>query len=1123
MTLGERTPANSQWEHRPLSSGKESVGRCWDCGWRIAVPVVALLVLAFGSPPAQAQDSDLAIEATAAPNDLPAGGEIIYTITVTNQGPSDAPDVQVVVTLSDSVAYLADNAFGVYDAGPPQTVTCDLGDLAVGVSTSFWLKSFVPADFLIGKPGVEEIGAATLNINAVVSSANTDPDSSDDLAYGSAFVQDEADLVVTKIGLPGEVQAGEEFTYTIFVDNFGPSYARGVYIEDDILSSGEFEIVEIVEDVFRNDEVTSIVADPPESAMIRGDLREALEPFGFGGNHTGRWQVRITLTAMEAQAVTNVVRAYTAANSDAPVQWESGTPDPDTSNNIAVASVDVSAVADIRFWTSGITGHDDDPDPVIAGELLDYSIRVHNDGPSTATNVRVFENLPAGVQIVDITSSSGDCNYGTPGDPLDPTWCILDELDEGESHTVHIFVRVPPDMPFNPLVPCTAPPPYCAGRMFADAYFVSDQFDPDLSNNLQGESTDVHFEADLQVFNSDNPDTVRAGEALTYEVVVDNAGSSTARDVGLLDNLPDEVTFISASLFQDPDVQCVYLEASHQVLCELGDLEPGTPPLGQRNILIEVLVNPDVPAGTIMTNSAQVFTFQTYDPDDGNNTETEETTVLSQAVLTVEKTASALNPKAGSDLTYTITVTNNGPSDALNVEVIDLLPAGVHYVADSDACVEGPAGTLTCRPAGLEPDYVLSAGESVSFDVQVEVDATAECNAQIENSVSVTADNAETVFDSAIVRIGCAADLRITKFGKPDREVQAGEVLEYTVIVDNLGPGMAEDVAVFDLLQSSGRFDLIDVISDRDAICGGIPGPPAATALPAAPWPPADPPPAFGVDPTTGVAGIDRRLELNCILNDPLLPLAADGPPNTGRWIITVRVRAAEQQTINNVADVLCTSDELDYSNNHAEVENAITEAADIAITKTADPVEVFAGDSLTYTLSITNNGASTATNVVVEDALPAGLTITDVSTSQGTPIQGTPGDPAAPTTVILGEMAAGATAAIAIVVSTTETTTIGPLTNTASAHADQFDPIVGNNVAQITTTIQPPEPAAQETPPAGSPFEVFLPVAPLLPFPACGISLCGGGMVSMMPVLMLTYWSLRSAHRRRGRRRRGR
>lgn len=87
------------------------------------------------------------------------------------------------------------------------------------------------------------------------------------------------------------------------------------------------------------------------------------------------------------------------------------------------------------------------------------------------------------------------------------------------------------------------------------------------------------------------------------------------------------------------------------------------------------------------------------------------------------------------------------------------------------------------------------------------------------------------------------ADLKITKFGKMDDRVRAGEVLTYTVIVDNLGPSWASKAAVKDIIQTGGTFDFIDVRSDRAAVCKVLPAGlvPTTVNLAAAAWPVVDP------------------------------------------------------------------------------------------------------------------------------------------------------------------------------------------------------------------------------------------------------------------------------------------
>jgi uncharacterized repeat protein (TIGR01451 family) len=136
--------------------------------------------------------------------------------------------------------------------------------------------------------------------------------------------------------------------------------------------------------------------------------------------------------------------------------------------------------------------------------------------------------------------------------------------------------------------------------------------------------------------------------------------------------------------------------------------------------------------------------------------------------------------------------------------------------------------------------------------------------------------------------------------------------------------------------------------------------------------------------------------------------------------------------------------------------------SADLTLSKTDIPDPVVLGSSLTYTITVTNNGPDTAAGVVVTDALPAGVTFVSASPSQGT-CSGT-------TTVTcdLGSLGAGASATVTIVVTPTRGTT---LSNTASVTGAETDPDTANNSATATTTIDGPDlvEAAVSNPPAGA------------------------------------------------------
>ncbi len=214
-----------------------------------------------------------------------------------------------------------------------------------------------------------------------------------------------------------------------------------------------------------------------------------------------------------------------------------------------------------------------------------------------------------------------------------------------------------------------------------------------------------------------------------------------------------------------------------------------------------------------------------------------------------------------------------------------------------------------------------------------------------------------------------------------DGQVRAGEILTYTVIVDNLGPSWAAGVSLKDVMRSSGTFTVIGLDSDRDMSCSSEP-----------------------TDINNLPLTVTNNLDIDCTLSQDLEVLAAQGFPNPGRWTLTMYVTADQTQDIDNVADVLSASSDPDPSNNHAYVEHEITDVADLDVTKSfraerqisgspgvmfnnavlgqafpsagysADLDLVTAGRRIEYTLRVTNKGPSDAENVVLTDRLPGGV-----------------------------------------------------------------------------------------------------------------------------------------------------
>jgi uncharacterized repeat protein (TIGR01451 family) len=258
------------------------------------------------------------------------------------------------------------------------------------------------------------------------------------------------------------------------------------------------------------------------------------------------------------------------------------------------------------------------------------------------------------------------------------------------------------------------------------------------------------------------------------------------------------------------------------------------------------------------------------------------------------------------------------------------------------------------------------------------------------------------------------ADLRVLKDCKPDDPMLAGDEATCTISVENLGADPAMTVTAVDDYTSDGTFDF-GIVTTSAGTCTTT-------------W-----------NPQVGAGTVTCEL----------------GSMQPGDVVtIEIPVTANMAQNISDQVTVSSITPDPDPANNVAEDEIEVIPVADLALTKTAAPEPVIAGTQLTYDLEVTNNGLSTAVNVVIEDVLPAEVTIDSVSSSGGTCSAGVPGDGTQPTTCTFGTLAAGGSATMQIVV-TVEPHVLGILDNDARVYSDVYDPDNSNDQATTATTVE--------------------------------------------------------------------
>ena len=663
-----------------------------------------------------------------------------------------------------------------------------------------------------------------------------------------------------------------------------------------------------------------------------------------------RVRVRVSPDLVPGSVFTNVAAA------------SSPTPDLNTSNNRAevVTRVGAPGEADVEVEKSS------PPISIVTGENVTYTIVVRNAGPATATGVTLTDTLPAGFTLVSATPSQGSCS---------DTICSLGTLAPATSATVT-------------LVATTS----ATGVFVNTATVVAAEPDPIPANNTATQPTTVATadQADL-VIEKLGPAILAPGSSSFYSIRVTNRGPAAAMNVSVLDPLPAGVTFVGNT------GACVT-----PFPCQFDSLQPGD------SVTIQTAFTVDAALATPATliNTASVASL-TPEADAGNNSGSVTTEIQASpsADLVLIKRDSPDAVVAGTALSYTLALSNRGPSAASNVTVTDVLPAGVTLIAatSTQGTCTGTT-TITCQ-VGTMP-----AGSAVLIGILATAPPNVPSPNPMVNSASATAsdpvdpnpaNNAATETTTVLAAI---ADLAITK--TLTTSAIPGLAVSYTLVVTNNGPSAVTGASVTDAFPGTLTAVSWTCTADAGSACGAASG--------------------------TGSIATTVDLESG----------------DSATFTVTATIVSSAIGMLSNTATIGAPAGATDPNpaNNSAVSSVPLVPSADLQVAKSG-PVQVVAGGSVTYTITVTNAGPSDAVGVTLADPAPAGLTFV----SGGGSCSSYP--------CALGPLPAGGTpvSASATFAIPPGYTTPDPIVNTATVTSTTPDPAAGNNSATATSAIAAP------------------------------------------------------------------
>lgn len=910
-----------------------------------------------------------------------------WRITVTNQGPdaSEGPFVFV-----DTTTMPAGVTLGVWEATHYPTAA----DAAAGTDgTALTVTPTVDGFTVDGDVGGQPLSLLANGSNRIVVTASvlipadaTTPD--DEPLHNLAGVtgatfestgnlgdntdEDEkplhpiADLQIVKAVSTASPSAGGPITWQLTVTNLGPS-----------VSSGAGAPITVTDEIPAG--VTGVTATSNDDWQASLEGGDPIPVAGVGAGTVILWtyqhdEMPVGATAPVTLSGTILSSFVGTLENEAEVR-PGDTPDPVDENNTDEVDVPVGDDTNVSILKSVVVWDQDagawvpadgDNFTLTPGEPISYRIDVHNYGAADAREVVVTDIVPTGLSyrapVVDVdangepTGAPSAWTRGTSGS--NDTFSLGGTLSAGA--TVSFVVTYD-----------TAPSTDTAVSNCAEADAVNDRvWHEGLQRScvLSGGVRDADLTiAKIAKTTRGGTETMTAvaGSALWYQLVVTNLGpSDSSAPIDVHDLLPAGFAYVGGSsqiegtAVADPSAGTVSSpDGDRQSLVWENitggvDLAEGD----TATITFQVSIDPDLRAGGYLNEAAVTG------PDDNdvtNNADDASVILRTQTAMTIAKVVEDGPWIAGTNVQYTLTITNTGLSSA-PAEVTDTLPSGLTMVSMSgtgwtcDFVVGDQDGSCTYTANdGLHP----VAATTITVEALIGPGAAA-LEQPLVNVAELRWSDSDGSYrdeDDDEIEVTRIADLGIAKTavdenGTEVSTVVAGTSLWYRIVVRNEGPSDAiGPIVVHDELPAGVSFAGLsdDALLSWSAV-------------------------SDGADPATITF---TRLGDAGILNGQPAPAIV--------FEVHVDADIAAAASLRN--DAAIDEDTLEENSDPTQGLEApdqdfatvtVAREVDVAIDKRHDAEQVRIGDELEFTLEVVNNGPSQATGITVTDTVPAGLEV---------------------------------------------------------------------------------------------------------------------------------------------------
>lgn len=552
-------------------------------------------------------------------------------------------------------------------------------------------------------------------------------------------------------------------------------------------------------------------------------------------------------------------------------------------------------------------------------ETIEYTVFIQNNGSATTNSIFFTDTIadgtvfiPGSVIVNNTVLPAADPNIGFS----------IPNVAAGQMATITFQVSVTN-------LPTVNPTPNTANIVYD---FI---FNPDFAPIQKSTTSNTTFvqinDADIVSLKTVDLTSVTIGDILTYTTTLTNTGNTDATAVVFTDNIPDGTTFIDGSVLVNNIPQ---LNANPSVGILVGTIAP--------NISISVTFSVTVVAlpasGHVQNQTTSRYTINVEEQISTSN-------ITFTEVISANVIATKTTPIQYADLQtiipYTISIINNGNIQVENIIATDIIPANTSFIENS-VIVNGNARPNDNPLNGIQID-TIPPNTTATVLFQVRVTSIPQTNPisntstiEYEYTVPDRPPITETIISSAAATEINHANLNSNK-AVDLAFATVGDTLTYTVTLNQTGNVAVNDVIIQDIIPQGTTFIENSVIVNGETLPG--------------------------VNPVSGI---------------PIGTITIGGDA-----IVSFQVTVTSIPTPNELNNNAITTFNYIVNPNNVPVTNTTTtntvkttvQNDNVIAIKSVDVTNALPGQTLTYTITITNSGNVTIEDLLAIDAVPIDTT----------------------------------------------------------------------------------------------------------------------------------------------------